>query len=49
MAGALLGGLLCERSLAMMLTASAGLMGVALFGMTVSQHLFESDSSPGDG
>ncbi|CFR95240.1 putative integral membrane protein [Mycobacterium tuberculosis] len=50
MAGALLGGLLYERSLAMMLTASAGLMGVALFGMTVSQHLFENPTlSPGDG
>lgn len=50
MAGALLGGLLYERSLAMMLTASAGLMGVALFGMTVSQHLFGNPTlSPGDG
>ncbi|OSC42000.1 MFS transporter [Mycobacterium decipiens] len=42
MAGALLGGLLYERSVAMMLTASAGLMGVALWGMAVARHMFEN-------
>ncbi len=39
-----------RAQLMMMLTASAGLMGVALFGMMVSQHLPENPTlSPGDG
>jgi predicted MFS family arabinose efflux permease len=41
MAGSLAGGLLYERSVAMMLTASAGLMGVALVGMTAARRVFE--------
>jgi len=41
MAGSLAGGLLYERSVAMMLTASAGLMGVALLGMAAVQRLIE--------
>lgn len=39
MAGSLAGGLLYERSVAMMLTASAGLMGVALLAMAAVQQL----------
>ncbi len=42
MAGSLAGGLLYERNVAMMLTASAGLMGVALLGMTAARHVFEA-------
>ncbi|KAA1251294.1 MFS transporter [Mycobacterium simiae] len=42
MAGSLAGGLLYERSVAMMLTASAGLMGAALVAMTASRHVFEA-------
>lgn len=42
MAGSLAGGLLYQRSVAMMLTASAGLMGVALVAMTASRHVFEA-------
>ncbi|RFZ71117.1 Sugar efflux transporter B [Mycobacterium marinum] len=42
MAGSLIGGLLYERSVAMMLTASAGLMGVALVGMTSARRVFEA-------
>jgi predicted MFS family arabinose efflux permease len=41
MAGSLAGGLLYERNVAMMLTASAGLMGVALLGMTAARRVFE--------
>ena len=41
MAGSLLGGLLYERSVAMMLTASAGLMGVALFGMAAARQMLD--------
>ncbi len=44
MASALLGGLLYERSLAMMLTASAGLIGDPLFGMTVGGTCSSGDS-----
>ncbi len=41
MAGSLAGGLLYERSVAMMLTASAGLMGIALLAMTVIRRVIE--------
>jgi predicted MFS family arabinose efflux permease len=41
MAGSLAGGLLYERSVAMMLTASAGLMGVALVGMAANRHMLD--------
>ncbi|SOJ52832.1 Sugar efflux transporter B [Mycobacterium simulans] len=41
MGGSLVGGLLYERSVAMMLTASAGLMGVALLGMAAIMQLIE--------
>ncbi|GAB7143056.1 MFS transporter [Mycobacterium riyadhense] len=41
MGGSLVGGLLYERSVAMMLTASAVLMGVALLGMAAVQQLIE--------
>jgi len=41
MAGSLAGGLLYERSVAMMLTASAGLMGIALVGMTANRHVLD--------
>lgn len=42
MAGSLAGGLLYERSVAMMLTASAGLMGAALVGMAANRHMLEA-------
>jgi predicted MFS family arabinose efflux permease len=38
-AGSLAGGLLYERSVAMMLCASAGLMGVALLAMAANRHI----------
>jgi predicted MFS family arabinose efflux permease len=41
MAGSLAGGLLYERSGAAMLTASAGLMGVALAGIAANRRLFD--------
>jgi predicted MFS family arabinose efflux permease len=41
MAGSLAGGLLYERSVALMLTASAGLMGVALVGMAANRQLLD--------
>jgi len=41
MAGSLAGGLLYERSVALMLTASAGLMGVALAGIAVYRHMLD--------
>jgi len=41
MAGSLAGGLLYERSVAMMLTASAGLMGMALIGMAANRQLLD--------
>ena len=41
MAGSLAGGLLYERSVAMMLTASAGLMGIALVGMAANRQTFD--------
>jgi predicted MFS family arabinose efflux permease len=41
MAGSLLGGLLYERSIAMMLTASAGLMGLALVGMAANRQVLD--------
>jgi predicted MFS family arabinose efflux permease len=41
MAGSLAGGLLYERSVAVMLTASAGLMGIALVGMSANRQLLE--------
>jgi len=41
MAGSLAGGLLYERSVAMMLTASAGLMGIALIGMAANRQLLD--------
>jgi predicted MFS family arabinose efflux permease len=41
MAGSLAGGLLCGRSVALMLTASAGLMGVALAGMAANRQLLD--------
>jgi predicted MFS family arabinose efflux permease len=39
--GSLAGGLLYDGSVPMMLAASAGLMGVALVGMTASRHMFD--------
>jgi predicted MFS family arabinose efflux permease len=39
MAGSLAGGLLYERSVAMMLSASAGLMGLALVGLAANRHM----------
>ncbi|OBF19339.1 MFS transporter [Mycobacterium kubicae] len=45
MAGSLAGGLLYERSVAMMLTASAGLMAVALLGMSATRHVFKVSSA----
>ena len=39
MAGSLLGGLLYERSVAMMLTASAALMGLALIGVAANRQM----------
>ena len=41
MAGSLAGGLLYERSVALMLTASAGLMGVALAGMAANRRMLD--------
>ncbi|MDD4866408.1 MAG: MFS transporter [Mycobacterium sp.] len=41
MAGSLVGGLLYEHSVALMLTASAGLMGLALAGVTANTHLLD--------
>jgi len=41
MAGSLAGGLLYERSLALMLTASAGLMGLALAGIAANRQMLE--------
>jgi predicted MFS family arabinose efflux permease len=41
MAGSLAGGLLYEHSIALMLTASAGLMGVALAGIAVYRHMLD--------
>jgi predicted MFS family arabinose efflux permease len=41
MAGSLAGGLLYERSVAMMLTASAGLMGIALVGMAANRRVLD--------
>jgi predicted MFS family arabinose efflux permease len=41
MAGSLLGGLLYERSVAMMLTASASLMGLALFGVATNRRMLD--------
>jgi len=41
MAGSLMGGLLYERSVTMMLIASAGLMAVALLGFATSRRLFD--------
>ena len=41
MAGSLGGGLLYERSIALMLTASAGLMGVALAGIAVYRNMLD--------
>jgi predicted MFS family arabinose efflux permease len=41
MAGSLLGGLLYERSVAMMLTASAALMGLALVGIAANRRILD--------
>jgi predicted MFS family arabinose efflux permease len=41
MAGSLLGGVLYERSVALMLTASAALMGVALAGMAANRRMLD--------
>ena len=41
MAGSLAGGLLYERSVALMLTASAGLMGIALAGMAANRRTLD--------
>jgi predicted MFS family arabinose efflux permease len=41
MAGSLLGGLLYERSVAMMLTASASLMALALFGVATNRRMLD--------
>jgi predicted MFS family arabinose efflux permease len=41
MAGSLAGGLLYERSVALMLTASAGLMAVALAGMAANRRMLD--------
>jgi predicted MFS family arabinose efflux permease len=41
MAGSLAGGLLYERSVAVMLTASAGLMGVALAGIAANRRVLD--------
>jgi predicted MFS family arabinose efflux permease len=41
MAGSLAGGLLYERSVATMLTASAGLVGIALVGMAANRQTFD--------
>ncbi|MGB9303546.1 MAG: MFS transporter [Mycobacterium sp.] len=41
MAGSLAGGLLYERSVAMMLSASAGLMAIALVGFAATRRMFD--------
>ncbi|HTX97199.1 MAG TPA: MFS transporter [Mycobacterium sp.] len=41
MAGSLVGGLLYERSVALMLTASAALMGLALAGIAANRHMLD--------
>jgi predicted MFS family arabinose efflux permease len=41
MAGSLVGGLLYERSVAMMLTASAALMGLALLGIAANRRILD--------
>jgi predicted MFS family arabinose efflux permease len=41
MAGSLAGGLLYERNIALMLTASAGLMAVALAAMAANRHMLD--------
>jgi predicted MFS family arabinose efflux permease len=41
MLGSLAGGLLSERSVPMMLTASAGLVGIALVGMAANRQMFD--------
>jgi predicted MFS family arabinose efflux permease len=41
MAGSLAGGLLYERSVALMLTASASLMGVALAGIAANRRVLD--------
>jgi predicted MFS family arabinose efflux permease len=41
MAGSLVGGLLYERSVALMLTASAGLMGLALAGIAANRRMLD--------
>jgi predicted MFS family arabinose efflux permease len=48
MVGSAAGGLLYERSLAMMLTASAGLVAIALVGMAANRQMFDvaETSSP---
>jgi hypothetical protein len=48
MLGSLAGGLLYERSLALMLTASAGLVGIALVGMAANRQMLDvaGPSSP---
>jgi predicted MFS family arabinose efflux permease len=49
MAGSLSGGLLYERSVALMLTASAALMGVALAGMAANRQMLDvAAASPPD-
>jgi predicted MFS family arabinose efflux permease len=45
MAGSLAGGLLYERSVALMLSASAGLMGVALAGMAANRRMLDVASA----
>jgi predicted MFS family arabinose efflux permease len=45
MAGSLAGGLLYEHSVALMLTASAGLMGVALAGFAVYRHMLDAPAA----
>ncbi len=47
MAGSLAGGLLYERSVAMMLAASAGLMGIALLAMAAYRHVVDVPGTPG--
>ena len=41
MAGSLAGGLLYEHSVALMLAASAGLMGLALAGIAANKHILD--------
>lgn len=45
MAGSLAGGLLYERSIALMLTASAGLMGLALVGIAANRQMLDVTST----